>query len=51
MFIKKDNDGVQFLQNDVVLVMLNIENYDVCRILINNGSSAYVLYYDRDITR
>lgn len=46
IFFKYDNDGVLFPYNDVVVVMLNIENYDVCLILIDNGTLVDVLYYD-----
>lgn len=30
----------------MVVVTLNVENYELCRILIDNGSFADVLYYD-----
>lgn len=46
VFFKKDYDDVQFPHNDVVIITLNMENYDIHRILVNNGSSTDVLYYD-----
>lgn len=46
IFTKEDDQVVQFPYNDAIVVTLNIENYDVCFILIDNGSSAIVLYYD-----
>lgn len=45
-FTKEDNQGVQFLYNDVVILTLNVKNYDVHCILIDNGSSIDVLYYN-----
>lgn len=35
----EEDDGVQFLHDDAV-VILNVGNYNVHRILIDNGSSA-----------
>ena len=43
-FTKEDAREVQFSHNDVVVVILNIINYDVCRILIDNGSFADVFF-------
>ena len=37
-FTEVDTQGVQFPHNDAVVVSLNIANYDVRRILIDNGS-------------
>ena len=45
-FTEEDAQGVQFSHNDVVVVSLNIANYDVRRILVDNGSSADILFYD-----
>ena len=42
-FTKEDARGVQFPHNDAVVVSLNIANYDVRRILVDNGSSADIL--------
>ena len=44
--IEKNAQGTQFPHNDVVVVNLNIANYDVRRILIDNGSSTDILFYD-----
>lgn len=46
IFMEEDNLGVQFQHNNAVVVTLNVENYDVCLILTDNGSLAKVLYYD-----
>lgn len=46
IFTREDDKGVVFLHNDVVIVTLNIGNYDVYRILIDNESLANVLYFD-----
>ena len=35
-FTEEDAQGVQFPRNDTMVVTLNIENYDVHRILIDN---------------
>ena len=45
-FTKEDAREVQFSHNDVVVVILNIINYDVRYILIDNESSTDVLLYD-----
>ena len=45
-FSEEDTNGVQFLYNDVIVVSLNVANYDVRRILVDNGSSADTLFYD-----
>lgn len=45
-FTKDDNKGVLFLHNDTVVVTLNMENYNICHILVDNRSSAVVLYFD-----
>ena len=45
-FTEEDTQGVQFPHNDAVVVSLNIANYDVRRILVDNGSSADILFYD-----
>ena len=44
-FTEEDAQGVQFPHNDVVVVSLNIADYDVRRILVDNGSSADILFY------
>ena len=45
-FTEEDAQGVQFPHNDAVVVSLNIANYDVHRILVDNESSADILFYD-----
>lgn len=45
-FTKEDNQGILFLHNDAVVISLNIKNYNVYCILIDNGSLIDVLYYD-----
>ena len=44
-FTEEDARGVQFSHN-VVVNSLNIEDYDVHRILVDNESSIDVLSYD-----
>ena len=44
-FTEVDTQGVQFPHNDAVVVSLNIANYDVRRILVDNESSADILFY------
>ena len=34
------------MHNDVVVIFLNITNYDIHRIFIDNKSSANILFYD-----
>lgn len=45
-FTEEDDQGVQFLHVDVVVVTLNIGNYDGCHILIDNRNSINILYFD-----
>ena len=45
-FTEEDTQGVQFPHNDAVVVSLNIANYAVRRILVDNESSADILFYD-----
>lgn len=45
-FSKEDNEGVLFPYNDAIVVTLNMENYDVCHILIDNESLADIFYLD-----
>lgn len=46
MFSKEDDQGVQFSCNDAVVITMNVENYGVCCILIDNESSTDILYFD-----
>ena len=45
-FFEKDAEGVQFLHSNTVVVSINIANYDIHSIPIDNESSADVLFYD-----
>lgn len=45
-FSKEDAQGIHFPHNDAVLVTLNTMNYDVCHVLLDNGSLVDTLYYD-----
>ena len=45
IFIDEDARGIQTLHDDVVVVSTIIANYDVKRILVDNGSSVNVLFY------
>lgn len=42
----EDDQGIQFPYNNAVVVSLNIRNYDIRRILIDNENSTNVLYFD-----
>lgn len=47
---KKDLQGVDVPYNDALVLMVNICNYDVMRVLIDPGSSSEVMYlnlYDK----
>lgn len=44
-FFDVNLNGVRLLSNDVVVVSLIIANYDVRRILVNNGSLANLFFY------
>lgn len=46
IFLEESDQGVQFFHNDAVVVNLNMENYDVHYILIDNESSDDILYFD-----
>ena len=46
IFFKEDAKGFQFLHNDAMAVSLNIVNYNVHRILIDNESLIDILFYD-----
>ena len=45
-FTEEDAQEIQFPHNDVVVVSLNIADYDVRRILVDSGSSVDILFYD-----
>lgn len=44
--MEEDDEEVVFPHNDVIIVALNIKNYDERRIIIDNGISANILYFD-----
>ncbi|XP_010942832.2 uncharacterized protein [Elaeis guineensis] len=44
-FIEQDVEGVLAPHNDAVVVTVNIADYNVHRVFINNGSSIDILYY------
>ena len=44
-FSKKDARRIQTLHDDAVIVLTTIANYDVKRLLIDNGSSTDILFY------
>ncbi|XP_058185757.1 uncharacterized protein LOC131302982 [Rhododendron vialii] len=44
-FTEKDLDRVQLLHNDALVVTLRIRTYNVRRVLVDQGSSAEVMYY------
>ncbi|XP_073106888.1 uncharacterized protein [Elaeis guineensis] len=45
-FTEEDAQKVQFPHNDAVVVSLNIANYEIHRILVDNRSSIDILFYD-----
>lgn len=45
-FNQSDLEGVKYPYDDALVVMLNIHRNEVKRIMINNGNSVYLLYYD-----
>ncbi|XP_058219448.1 uncharacterized protein LOC131330008 [Rhododendron vialii] len=44
-FTKKDLDSVQLPHNDALVVTLHIGTFNVWRVLVDQGSSAEVMYY------
>lgn len=42
----EDDQGIWFQHEDAIVVSLNIENYDVHHILIDNRISTNILYFD-----
>lgn len=45
-FSDDDLQGIQCPHDDALVVSLNINGYDVSRILVDSGSSVNVLYFD-----
>ena len=44
MFSKEDARGVKQSQDDPLLIMLMIEGFNIERVLVDNGSSANIIY-------
>lgn len=44
-FIEEDEQGVQFPNNDAIVITLNMKNYNVRCILFDNGNLNIVLYF------
>ncbi|XP_028110761.1 uncharacterized protein LOC114309250 [Camellia sinensis] len=45
-FSTRDLERIQTLHNDALVVTLRIRDFDVKRILIGQGSSVEIMYYD-----
>ena len=45
-FFNVNAEGVQTPHDDAIVVSMTIANYDVKRILVDNGSSVDILFYD-----
>ncbi|XP_028121002.1 uncharacterized protein LOC114318333 [Camellia sinensis] len=45
-FSTKDLERVQMLHNDALVVTLRVKDFDIKRILIDQGSSVEIMYYD-----
>lgn len=45
-FMWTDVEGVQYLHDDPVVISLNIFNYDVNCVLVDNESSVDILFFD-----
>ncbi|XP_028085807.1 uncharacterized protein LOC114286797 [Camellia sinensis] len=45
-FSSKDLDKIQMPHNDALVVTLRVKNFDIKRILIDQGSSVEIMYYD-----
>ena len=45
-FFEADLDGIKYPHDDPIVVSLNITNYDIHRILVDNESSVDVIFYD-----
>jgi len=44
MFSEVDACGVYFPHNNTLIVTMHKDNYQVCKILVDNGSSINILY-------
>lgn len=45
-FTEEDANSVYFPHNDTLVLEVIIENHTVCRILVDNGSSVDILYFN-----
>ena len=45
-FSKNDVKEIQTPHNDTIVIFMTIAKYDVKKILVDNGSSVDVLFYD-----
>ncbi|XP_028106180.1 uncharacterized protein LOC114305308, partial [Camellia sinensis] len=45
-FSSKDMERIQTPHNDALVVTLRVKDFDIKRILINQGSSVEIMYYD-----
>lgn len=45
-FTRANTERVQYPHHDAMVIILNIDDYDVHRVLINSGSSVDILFYD-----
>lgn len=46
VFFNKDIQGIQTFHNDAIIISMIITNNDIEKILIDNGSSIAILFYD-----
>ena len=45
-FTGKDLEGVQFPHSDALVIKLKLNSHRVCRVLVDTGSSADILFID-----
>ena len=45
-FLDDNFNGIKYLHDDPIIVSLNITNYDVHQVLVDNESSVDVIFYD-----
>ena len=44
-FLEEDARRLHHLHDDVLVVSIRVEDYNMHRVLVNNGSSTDILYY------
>ena len=44
VFSERDGRGIRHPHDDPLVIMLRVEEFNIHRVLIENGSSAYVIY-------